>query len=88
SNTVGVLLNNGNGIFLTQTTYATGANPYSVAVVDVNSDNKPDIIVANYGSNTVGVLLNNGNGIFLTQTTYATGANPYSVAVVDVNSDN
>ncbi|CAF4551177.1 unnamed protein product, partial [Rotaria socialis] len=75
-------------MFLTQTTYATGSYPRSVAVVDVNSDNKPDIIVANEGSNTVGVLLNNGNGIFLTQTTYATGANPYSVAVVDVNSDN
>ena len=47
SNNVGVLLNTGNGTFLSQTTYSTGTDPISVAVVDVNSDNKPDIVVAN-----------------------------------------
>jgi hypothetical protein len=88
SSNVGVLLNTGNGTFLTQVTYLTGSNPYSVAVVDVNSDNKPDIIVANSGSNNVGVLLNTGSGTFLTQVTYPTGSWPQSVAVVDVNSDN
>jgi hypothetical protein len=87
-NNVGVLLNKGNGTFLSQTTYSTGTQPYSVAVVDVNSDNKPDIVVANYGSYNVGVLLNTGTGTFLSQTTYSTGTQPYSVAVVDVNSDN
>ena len=75
-------------MFLNQITYSTGTNPYSVAVVDVNSDNKPDIVVANYLSNNVGVLLNTGTGTFLNQTTYSTGTGPYSVAVVDVNSDN
>ncbi|CAF4622380.1 unnamed protein product, partial [Rotaria socialis] len=75
-------------MFLNQTTYPTGNRTSSVAVVDVNSDNKPDIIVANYGSNTVSVLVNNGSGTFLTQITYATGTYPASVAVVDVNSDN
>jgi hypothetical protein len=58
-----------------------------VAVVDVNSDSKPDIIVANNGYNAVGVLLNIGNGTFAAQTTYSTGSGPNSVAVVDVNSD-
>ena len=51
-------------MFLSQTTYSTGTNPHGVAVVDVNSDNKADIIVANRGSNNVGVLLNTGNGTF------------------------
>jgi hypothetical protein len=91
SNNVGVFLNTGNGIFTAQTTYSTGSgsDPYGMAVVDVNSDSKPDIIVTNYGSNTVGVLLNTGNGIFTAQTIYSTGygSDPYSVAVVDVNSD-
>ena len=46
----------GSSIFLNQTTYSTGNDPWSVAVVDVNSDNKPDIVVANEGSANVGVL--------------------------------
>jgi hypothetical protein len=91
SNTVGVLLNTGNGTFTAQTTYSTGSSssPQGVAVVDVNSDNKPDIIVTNYNSANVGVLLNTGNGTFTAQTTYSTGSNsqPWGVAVVDVNSD-
>jgi hypothetical protein len=54
---VGVLLNAGNGTFLNQTTYSTGNSPYSVAVADVNSDNKSDIVVGCYASNYFGVLL-------------------------------
>ena len=60
----------------------------SVAVVDVNSDNKPDIVVANQGSNSTGVLLNIGNGIFGPQAAYATDPAPYSAAVADVNGNN
>ncbi|CAF4446591.1 unnamed protein product, partial [Adineta steineri] len=79
--------NAGTGTFLAQTIYTTDTNPSSVAVADVNSDNLPDIIVANYGSNNVGVLINAGSGTFLAQTTYSTDTNPYSAAVADVNSD-
>ncbi len=77
----------GNGTFTAQTTYLSGTAPQNVAVFDVNSDSKPDIIVANNGDNTVGVLLNTGNGTFTAQTTYSTGSEPFNVAVVDVNSD-
>jgi hypothetical protein len=88
---VGVLLNKGNGTFTTQTTYRTGSNsgPTSVAVIDVNNDSKPDIIVTNYYGDNVGILLNKGNGTFTAQTTYTTGSNslPSSLAVVDVNND-
>ena len=92
TNNVGVLFNAGNGTFLNQTTYSTGgaSAPFSVAVIDVNGDNKPDIVVANSGTNNIGVLFNAGNGTFLNQTAYSTGAGsgPRSVAVADVNSDN
>jgi hypothetical protein len=89
ANNVVVLLNSGNGTFFLQSTYSTGSSstPNSVAVVDVNSDSKPDIIVANLGANNVGVLLNSGNGTFLSQKTYPTGSHPWFVSVVDVNSD-
>ncbi|CAF1420521.1 unnamed protein product, partial [Adineta steineri] len=55
--TVSVLLNTGNGTFLTQVTYKTGNAPFGVALGDVNGDSKPDIIVTNAASSTVGVLL-------------------------------
>ncbi|MFD1875569.1 FG-GAP-like repeat-containing protein [Hymenobacter bucti] len=89
--TVGVLLGNGNGTFQAPINYNTGGNssPYSIAVVDVNSDGKPDLLTANNGNNTVGVLLGNGNGTFQPIVTYGMGANsfPYSIAVADVNGD-
>ena len=47
SDTVSVLLGNGNGTFQAQQTFATGDQPSSVAVGDVNGDGKPDIVVAN-----------------------------------------
>ena len=69
-----VLLGNGNGTFQAQQTFATGIDPDSVAVADVNGDGKPDLVVANDDSNTVSVLLGNGNGTFQAQQTFATGA--------------
>jgi hypothetical protein len=79
-------------MFLNQTIYSSGggSSPRTVAVADVNGDNKPDLVVAEYSSNNVGVFLNAGNGTFLNQTTYSTGAgsNPYWIAVADVNGDN
>jgi predicted nucleotidyltransferase len=88
-NNVGVLLNTGTGTFANQVTHSTGNSsvPSSVAIADVNRDNKLDIIVSNYGSNKVGVLLNTGNGTFANQVTYSTGSSSYSVAAADVNGD-
>jgi hypothetical protein len=78
-------------MFTAQTIYSTGIGSITQAlsVVDVNSDSKPDVIVANSNTNNVGVFLNSGNGTFTAQTTYSTGAysSSYVVAVVDVNSD-
>ena len=47
SNTVSVLLGNGNATFQAQKTFSTGTGPLSVALSDVNGDGKPDIAVAN-----------------------------------------
>ncbi|CAF1288055.1 unnamed protein product [Adineta steineri] len=89
---IGIFFNFGNGIFTNWTTFSTGfdSEPNSVSVVDVNGDNKPDLIVGNLKTSNVGVLLNAGNGKFLNQTTYSTGLNsqPRSVFVADINCDN
>ena len=85
--TVSVLLNNGNGTFQAQQTFATGTGPATVAVGDVNGDGRADLAVANHMSRTVGVLLGNGNGTFQSQQTFAAGQNPESVVLGDVNED-
>ena len=58
SNTVSVLLGNGDGTFQAQTQYPTGLGPASVAIRDLNGDGKLDLAVANAVSNNVTVLLN------------------------------
>jgi hypothetical protein len=89
---VGILLNSDNGRFLLQNTYSTGynSNPYCVSVVDLNGDNKPEIIVANFNQNNIGILVNYGNGRFRLENTYSTGfnSNPRFVSVADINGDN
>ena len=61
ASTVGILLGNGSGTFTLQpNSPSTGAGglPARVEVADVNSDGKPDIVVANAAKNTLGVFLN------------------------------
>jgi hypothetical protein len=87
SNTVSVLLGNGNGSFGTKTDFATGNSPSSVAIGDLNGDGNADLATANYWAHTVSVLLGNGNGSFGTKTDYGTGDGPYSVAIGDLNGD-
>ncbi|CAF4200221.1 unnamed protein product, partial [Adineta steineri] len=99
--TVSILLNAGNGTFSSQTNYSVSGYPSAIAVADVNSDNKHDIIFVNSDResdnflekrnlNFISVLLNKGNGTFFSQTDYKLRLSRISVAVVvaDVNSDN
>jgi hypothetical protein len=98
--TVGVLLGNGDGTFMTAVPYSSGgADATSVTVADVNEDGKPDLLVSNQcagteggcvgGSlGTVGVLLGNGDGTFEAAVTYGSGnVSALSLTVADVNGD-
>src|SRR5207244_2292893 len=78
------------GTFGPKTDFATGGNPRSVAVGDVNGDGAPDLVAANYGSSTVSVLLGvsaPATRVFGPKTDVATGAYPHSVAIADLNGD-
>ena len=46
---VSVLLGNGDGTFQPQARLAAGRNPCSVAIGDVNGDDRPDLVTANCG---------------------------------------
>ena len=96
SNTVTILLGNGNGTF-TQAVYSpvtVGNGPVSVVVGDFNGDGIEDLAVVNnvslvYSGSTVTVLLGNGNGIFTkaVNSPVATGFSPTSISVGDFNGD-
>jgi hypothetical protein len=98
--TVAVLLGNGDGTFQPAVTYGSGGvMPWSIAVADVNGDNKLDLVVANCGTNPyycfgfysdglVGVLLGNGDGTFQPAVSYDSGGyGAASVAIADLNGD-
>ena len=86
SNTVSVLLNNGNGSFAPAVSYTVGSAPQSIAVADFNGDGKLDLAVSNGGSNTVSILPGNGDGTFGPAVNFAVG-NPAGIAAGDFNGD-
>ena len=83
---VGVLLGNGDGTFQSALQYPSGGLfAQSVALVDLNADGKPDVVVSNEcqsnsncqdGAST-GVLLGNGDGTFQLSASYATGSSDF-----------
>src|SRR6266568_3460721 len=88
SNTVLVLLGNGDGTFRPAPNLTVGNGPAGVAVADLNGDGKPDLVVANFDDNTLSVLLGNGDGTFQAAQTFGgVGPKPQTVAVGDLNGD-
>jgi len=74
------------------TNYPTGNGPDFVTSTDLNADNFPDLIVANFTDNTLSVFLNaaDGTGTFLNAVTppIPTGKGPVSVATGTFNIKN
>jgi hypothetical protein len=87
SDTLSILLGNGDGTFRAPVTYDVGASPYTVAVGDFNGDGKPDLATADYYDNTARILLGNGDGTFRPGATYGVGVLPIHVAVGDFDGD-
>jgi hypothetical protein len=87
TDSVNVLLGNGNGTFQASKSSAAGDNPISIAVGDFDGDGKLDVTAANGGTTGVSVMRGNGDGTFQTPSSLDIGSDPTSVAVGDFNGD-
>jgi hypothetical protein len=87
TNTITVLLGNGNGTFQPGIDYAVGQVPTSIVVGDFNHDGNLDLAVANYDSNSVSVLLGNGDGTFKPAVNYAVNGFDGRIAAGDFSGN-
>jgi hypothetical protein len=85
TNTVSILLRNGDGSFRPPTSYACGARPVGLVTGDFNGDGVPDLAVA--GANAISVLLGRGDGTFAPPLNYLGGNGPDPLVVGDFNGD-
>jgi hypothetical protein len=93
SNTVSVLLGNGDGTFQNRVDLPVGASPVSVVAADLGNG-QIDLVVANHDSSDVSVLLGNGDGTFqpaqnidVNFPAFGLDSHPLTLAVGDFNGD-
>jgi len=81
------------GSFAAKVDFATGTNPYALAIGDLDGDGKPDMAVTNNGSSTVSIFRNTPTVGSITASSFAakvdftTGTAPFEVAIGDLDGD-
>ena len=86
SDTVKLLLANGDGTFRGSGDFAAGKVPRGLAAADVNADGKADLAIAGGQKNTLEILLGDGTGSGEIKS-YPARIAPFNVAIADLNGD-
>ncbi|MFH2034984.1 MAG: FG-GAP-like repeat-containing protein, partial [Candidatus Zixiibacteriota bacterium] len=87
TDTVTVMMNNGDGTFANYQTINVGNAPLKVNTGDMDGDGDIDIIVANADGTSIQILENDGIANFSPGTTYTTGSFPISPYPADLDND-
>jgi hypothetical protein len=91
SNQVSVLLGNGDGTFKSQSIFAVGNKPLSIALADFAGTGHLSMVLTTQPNamdgNGVQIYLGNGDGTFTFYQGLATGSSPLYVTVGDFNGD-
>jgi hypothetical protein len=87
SQSISVLLGNGDGTFQPAMNTSTGVAAESITMADVNFDGNLDLVIPNYLHQEVAVLLGNGNGTFQQPVNYAVQGLPIDVKLGDFTGD-
>ena len=88
SNSVSVLLGNGDGTFQPKKNTGTVLSPIGVGTADFNGDGKFDLVTVQNGGSVVDVLFGKGNGTFQAPITVTASGGCSSLVVGDFNGDN
>jgi hypothetical protein len=89
TDTVSVLLGNGDGTFGPQQEIDVGDAPRGIAVLDADGDGDVDIVCTNSGQGgSLSLLVNDGDGVFAAQPSFDAGVNgEWALAAADMTED-
>ncbi len=88
TNSVSILLGNGDGTYGPQQEITVGAAPRGIAVLDADGDGDLDIVNTNANSSNLSILLNDGNGVFGSPSFFeGGGSGEWALAAADMNDD-
>jgi hypothetical protein len=87
--TISVLLQNNGGTLNTGTNYGYGLINFSryIAIGDINSDAKDELVAANMQNDTICVFVQDGSGGMTYSCDYIAGGAPFGIKIGDVDGD-
>ena len=87
TNTVSILLGNGDGTFRAHNDFPGGSGPVGIVAGNFTGSVAPDLAVADSSGNQLSILIDKGDGTFQAPIGIPTGNGPVAIAAADLNGD-